>query len=156
MKAIKTNSPSPTGLAVPDSLLFLSLQQKFLKCVSTVFTPEPLLPSLLLYQLPSSPLLTALHRVTSKLHVAISKVMYLPSCYLNSQELSKRGLLPHSSNTFPPQWLHTFLRHLLCFSLFLFSLLCSSSLAQSLRLGCLGIQSSFSTFSPWDEIWFMC
>ena len=125
-------------------------------CPPTVFTPEPLLPSLLLYQLLSSPPLTALNRVTDKLHVAISKVMCLPSCYLNFQELSKRGLLPHSSDAFSPQWLHTSLSRLLCFCLFLFSLLYSSSLAQSLRLECLGIQSSFSTFSAWDEIWFMC
>ena len=38
-----------------------------------------------------------------QMYVAIPKVMYLlPSCNLNSQELSNRGPLPHSSNTFPP------------------------------------------------------
>ena len=57
-------------------------------CLPTAFTPP----------------LTALNKVTDKLYVAIPKVMYLlPSCNLNSQELSKKGPLPHSSNIFLPR-----------------------------------------------------
>lgn len=87
------HSFGPTAPSPPDSLLFSSSQQNFSKCMST----HCLHP-----QTPFSPPLTALNRVTDKLYVAIPKVVYLlPSCNLNSQELSKRGPLPHSSTRFP-------------------------------------------------------
>lgn len=90
------SSSKPTEPSIPDSLLPAS-QQNFLKWVSIhclhALAPSPLQP-LFHFTLHRLLLLGSLTGCV----LPFPRVMYLPSCYPNSQELSKGWPRPHSSS----------------------------------------------------------